>query len=475
MPTTLHFVSSADLPSAPVFVLVGRAEVLSGDVATAALPQGVDRAVWTRMLEAARPGETGATMSSWLVGDVEHLVAIVLPGPGSRHNAPSRPEALASLLRKAVPAGRDACVVVALAAPEHAVPSTVAVARAFPTFRMKSESDDRNITVALLGCDDEPADLQRIADAVRFAGSLVDRPTSSLNVDAFVAEAEAVATRVGARIRVLRGDALREQGFGGLWGVGKAADCGPALVVLSHEPAGAKTATAWVGKGIVYDTGGLSIKGKDHMPGMKGDMGGAAAVLAAFGAAVEGGTDQCLHAVLCLAENSVGPASLRPDDVITLYSGRTVEVNNTDAEGRLVLGDGVAFASRDLEADVVIDMATLTGAQLVATGKRHAAIACNDEELEARAVVAGRVSGDLVHPLVWVPEFHRREFLSEVADMKNSVKDRGNAQSSCAAWFVFEHLDRGWGGKWMHVDIAGPSSADDRGTGFGVALLLELL
>ncbi len=475
MPTTLRFVSPADLPTHPALIVVGRAEALASDAALACLPAGLDRAIWTRMLDSAAPGDAGATASTWLAGDIEHVVAVVLPGPGSRHNAPARPEALATLLRKAAPAGKNAAVVVVLADPSHTTPSAAAVARAFPLWRRKAEDEPRDVAAALLGADLDVARLQSLADAVRFAGSLVDRPTSDLDVDSFVAEAEAVAGRVGAKVQVLRGDALRERGFGGLWGVGKAAVCGPALVVLSHEPEGGGKCTAWVGKGIVYDTGGLSIKGKDHMPGMKGDMGGAAAVLAAFEAAVARGSDRTLHAVLCLAENSVGPASLRPDDIITLYSGRTVEVNNTDAEGRLVLGDGVAFASRDLAAEVIIDIATLTGAQLVATGKRHAAIATNDAGLELQAVAAGRASGDLVHPLVWAPEFHKKEFASEVADMKNSVKDRANAQSSCAAWFVYEHLDRAWSGSWMHVDIAGPSTAEDRGTGFGVALLLELL
>ena len=475
MPTTLRFVALSDLPASPVFVLAGRSDVLSSEAAAAALPAGLDRGVWAKMLEATKAGELGASASTWISGEVEQVLAAVLPGPGSRHNAPARPEALTKLLRKGVPAGRDVCVVVALAEPGHARASAAAVARAFPTWRQKAEADARSVTVAFIGAETPLAELAALADAVRFAAELVDRPTSSLDVDAFVAEAERVGLAVGARVRVLRSQALREQGFGGLWGVGKAAACGPALVVLSHEPEGAEQATAWVGKGIVYDTGGLSIKGKDHMPGMKGDMGGAAAVLAAFQAAIGRGTSQTLHAVLCLAENSVGPAAFRPDDVITLYSGRTVEVNNTDAEGRLVLADGVAFASRDLEADIVVDLATLTGAQLVATGKRHAAIVTNDAELEERAGRAGRVSGDLVHPLVWAPEFHRAEFLSEVADMKNSVKDRANAQSSCAAWFVHENLDRAWTGKWLHVDLAGPSVTEERATGFGVALLLELL
>ncbi|MDP6947126.1 MAG: leucyl aminopeptidase family protein, partial [Myxococcota bacterium] len=122
----------------------------------------------------------------------------------------------------------------------------------------------------------------------------------------------------------------------------------------------------------------------------------------------------------------------------------------------------------------IIDLATLTGAQLVATGKRHAASVCNDDDLEALAIRAGRRSGDLVHPLPYCPEFFRAEFKSEVADLKNSVKDRMNGQSSCAGQFIAEHLGD-YAGPWLHLDIAGPSEESERGTGFGVALLLEML
>jgi probable aminopeptidase NPEPL1 len=127
---------------------------------------------------------------------------------------------------------------------------------------------------------------------------------------------------------------------------------------------------------------------------------------------------------LLLAENAIGPNATRPDDIIHMYSGKTVEVNNPDAEGRVVLGDGVAYAVRHLHPNVIVDLATLTGAQGISTGKQHAAIICNDDMLEHRAVLAGKSSGDLVFPLVYCPEFFRSEFSSEMADMKNSVKDR---------------------------------------------------
>jgi probable aminopeptidase NPEPL1 len=215
---------------------------------------------------------------------------------------------------------------------------------------------------------------------------------------------------------------------------------------------------------------------------MKMDMGGAAALLGGFQAAVASGYDGELHLLLCLAENAIGSKAFRHDDIVRLLSGNSCEINNTDAEGRLVLADGVAYAScvpprlpSTSPPALIIDMATLTGAQMVATGRRHAAIVCDDAEVEAAAIAAGRISGDLVHALPFCPEFFRAEFRSKVADMKNSVKDRSNAQSSCAATFVYEQLHKEYKGAWLHVDMAGPAFAEDRATGYGVALILAML
>jgi len=384
-------------------------------------------------------------------------------------------------LKRAPSKGGKLAVLIALETKDYAFASACGVGRAFPKFSLKtggtsSKKKGRKVSVGFLAPDGKVKGLKKLGfacDAVRDAGQLVDMPASVLSTDAFVAEAQKVAVATGAGCKVISGKALEKKGFGGLVGVGKAATHGPALVILSHEPKKGGEALAWVGKGIVYDTGGLSIKGKGNMPGMKADMGGAAAVLCAFRAALERGYKGRLYALLCLAENSVGPEATRPDDVLHMYSGKTVEVNNTDAEGRLVLADGVAYAVKNLKADTVVDLATLTGAQMVATGKRHAGIVSNSETLETRTVEAGRRSGDLVHPLPYCPEFFKDEFSSKVADMKNSVKSRVNAQSSCAAQFVANHLGD-FNGDWLHVDMAGPAGIGDRGTGYGVALLLDL-
>ncbi len=206
-------------------------------------------------------------------------------------------------------------------------------------------------------------------------------------------------------------------------------------------------------------------------------LAGSAGILYAFNALVSTDFDPNaeLHAILCLAENAIGPHSFRKGDILKMLSGKTVEINNTDAEGRLVLADGVYYASKTLQATTIIDMATLTGAQGIATGQRHAAIYCNDEEFEHAAMQAGRASGDLVHPLPYAPEFFREEFSSPIADMRNSVKNRMNASSACAGQFVGNHIDSDFKGRWLHIDMASPATRSERGTGYGVALLTNLL
>merc|ERR1712146_189165 len=149
----------------------------------------------------------------------------------------------------------------------------------------------------------------------------------------------------------------------------------------------------------------------------------------------------------------------------------------TDAEGRLVLADAVSYAAQTFKPELLLNMCTLTGAQGIATGQLHAGIVCSSEVVEQDAVRAGRRSGDLTHPLMWCPELFSNEFASSVADMKNSVRNRSNAQVSCAAQFIGNHLPDGFVDQhaWLHIDMAAPAFEGERGTGYGVALLYDLL
>ncbi|XP_053429642.1 probable aminopeptidase NPEPL1 isoform X1 [Nycticebus coucang] len=415
---------------------------------------------------------------------LNYATVAALPSRVSRHNSPSAAHFITRLVRTCLPPGAHRCIVMVCEQPD-VFASACALARAFPLFSHRSGAlrrTEKTVTVEfyLVGQDNGPVEvstLQCLANAtegVRLAARIVDTPCSEMNTDAFLEEINKVGKELGIIPTVIRDEELKARGFGGIYGVGKAALHPPALAVLSHTPDGATQTIAWVGKGIVYDTGGLSIKGKTTMPGMKRDCGGAAAILGAFRAATKQGFKDNLHAVFCLAENSVGPNATRPDDIHLLYSGKTVEINNTDAEGRLVLADGVSYACKDLGADIILDMATLTGAQGIATGKYHAAVLTNSAEWETACVKAGRKCGDLVHPLVYCPELHFSEFTSAVADMKNSVADRDNSPSSCAGLFIASHLGFDWPGVWVHLDIAAPVHAGERATGFGVALLLAL-
>ena len=403
----------------------------------------------------------------------------------SRHSAPSGAVHIGKLLRSCV-TGKDDERILVVCKEQDIVACGTAIARCYPLFSMRNLNRSKpsrtvSIEVAVVGeqtCSTEEiaACMSDVVESVRGAAQIVDKPCNIMNTTAFVDEACDIAQKLKIKPVIIQGEALKLKGMGGIYGVGQGTEKNgePAMVILSHKPAGATKNIAWVGKGIVYDTGGLSIKGKTTMPGMKRDCGGAAAILYAFYAAVKRGFKQNLHAVLCLAENSVGPKSTRPDDIHVMYSGKTVEINNTDAEGRLVMADGVAYAGKDLKADVILDMATLTGAQGVSTGKYHAALLTNQESWENHCVQAGKTSGDLVHPLVYSPELHFQEFTSAVADMKNSVADRSNAQCSCAGLFVASHLPNMFmfPGAWIHVDMAAPSHSGERATGFGVSLLL---
>lgn len=444
------------------------------------------------------PGtDEGASSEFWFSTNDQRVVRVALcalPTAVSRHNIKSRPHAITKFIKSHQGKKDLSTLVVILADIDDVYSSGCAVARAASMYSRKNgsatgvpndntkEGDMLNIIFQHMSSDMFSL-LQNTCNGIQLAARLVDAPANELHTDAFVDEANEVAARLKTKITIIQGKDLEAGGFGGLYGVGKASLHSPALVILSYFPNNATETTegsiVFAGKGIVYDTGGLSIKSKDGMPGMKRDMGGAAAVLGAFSSIVESGTfSKPLHAILCIAENAVSEVATRPDDIHIMFSGKTVEINNTDAEGRLVLGDGVAYAVKCLNPEIVIDIATLTGAQGISTGKYFAALYCNNDELEKVAIQAGRISGDLVHPMPYAPEFFRPEFKSSIADMKNSVKDRSNAQVSCAGQFIGNHLGEfEEKGKWLHVDMASPaySKADERATGFGVALLCSIL
>ncbi|PRP97328.1 M17 family metallopeptidase [Enhygromyxa salina] len=425
-------------------------------------------------------GDLGASATTLTGADPAQLGVGVLPDTVSRYNAASRAVSVHRVVGGLKAGKGKLAIILVVDDPAHILPQAIAVARCFPQFSGKSSGKQRRVQLFAVDRKGEmikpDAGVVGTIAAVRDSAELVDTPPSELDPETFSARARAQLDGLDVEIEEIIGDDLVERGLGGIHAVGRAALSAPRLIIASYTPDEfeGQRHVALVGKGVTYDTGGLHLKPRGGMEGMKCDMGGAAAVLGAFRVLVQG---RCRHRVsllLCVAENAIGPTSYKPDDILTMHSGKTVEINNTDAEGRLLLADGVSWAARELQADTVINAATLTGAQLISTGVVHAGIVSNDAELEQAMVAAGQLSGDVVHPMLFAPELFKQEFSSQVADMCNSVRNRANAQSACAAQFVYNHLD-GVELRWGHVDLAGPAFRKDRGTGYGVALLAALV
>ena len=401
----------------------------------------------------------------------------------SRNMGILRADLVEDCIKSHLPSEGDAHVVLVVQNKEEAFVAGIAASKISPLYQKKTPAPKPQTFYIDFHVENGDAlnvqELQTLSKAIRNTQRLVDMPCSELNTNVFVQEAQTLVDQLKAQnhpveIKVIQGEDLKNQGFGGLYGVGKAAEVPPALVVLSYKPSASYPTMALVGKGIVYDTGGLSLKPTSSMCTMKGDMGGAAAVFNAFSAIVENKLKVNVHSLLCLAENAIGPKSFKNDDILYMYSGKTVEVNNTDAEGRLVLADGVSYASKHLNPFLIVDAATLTGAQMITTGIRHAGVLTSNEQVEQKAIKAGKVTGDLVYPMLYAKDILMSQFDSVVADMKNSVKDRLNAQSSCAGHFIESHLDENYKGDYLHVDLAGPAHIKERGTGYGASLLYQL-
>lgn len=481
VPTTLSFAPNlpALLQGSRAVLVVAPASTFAGELPT--LLPAAAQALLGELARDTKPGDLG-NVGSTLTGLAEprRLSIGVLPDQGSRYNSPARAESVRKVVAAAdLDNSGKAGVILLLPDPAHLLAAVNAVGRALPLYTNKS-APSAGFEVQVLALDlagrplPVPPEVEATAHATRIAAQFVDTPPTELNPEEFANRArDLLAGLPRVEVREIVGDALLKEGLVGVHSVGRCAVKPPRVVVAQYTPPqpGGR-AIALVGKGITYDTGGLSLKISGAMNTMKGDLGGAAAVLGAFSVLAGNNCKHALSLVLCIAENAVGPTAYKPDDILRMHSGKTVEINNTDAEGRLLLADGVSYAARTLGAEIVFDAATLTGAQLVSTGLLHAAIVSNDETLEQTVIAAGKHSGDLVHPLPFAPEFYKQEFESNIADMVNSVKNRSNAQSACAAQFVYWHMED-TKAQWCHVDLAGPSFPKNRGTGFGVALLSE--
>ncbi|AXL88240.1 leucyl aminopeptidase [Streptomyces sp. CB09001] len=290
-----------------------------------------------------------------------------------------------------------------------------------------------------------------VAEELNRARDLVNTPPNDLDPEAFAAVAQTAAKEHGIKVQVLDEKALAKGGYGGILGVGAGSASGPRLVKLSYTSPKATKSLAFVGKGITYDSGGISLKPAGHNETMKCDMAGAAAVFAAVVAAARLGLEVNVTGWLALAENMPSGSATRPGDVLRMYSGKTVEVLNTDAEGRLVLADALWAASQD-KPDAIIDVATLTGAMMLALGSRTYGIMANDDAFRSAVHEAAEESGEPAWPMP-LPEHLRKGMDSPTADIANMGERMGGGL--VAGLFLREFV--GEGITWAHLDIAGPA------------------
>jgi leucyl aminopeptidase len=367
---------------------------------------------------------------------------------------------------------------VALAA-DALVTGTILAAYSFDRFK-SGEGDDppRLDSLTLLG----PAELEDAVAAARIAAEAQNRARdlqltpANVATPSFLAErAEEIAAGADSISAEILGRAeLEQKGMGGLLAVSQGGPQEPKLIVLRYNGGGDGAPVAFVGKGVTFDTGGISLKPGAGMQEMKMDMSGAAAVLEAVAAIAELELPVEIVAIVPSTENMPSGTAIKPGDIITQYNGKTVEVNNTDAEGRLILADALAYAV-ELGAERIVDLATLTGAVTIALGSTYAAVIANDDALAEEVIEAGERSGELAWRLPLHPEY-KELMKGTVADLSNLGKKR-KAGTITAASFLEEFVGET---PWAHVDIAGTAwdvgraYVGDDANGFGVRLLVEL-
>ncbi|PAY24383.1 leucyl aminopeptidase [Dietzia natronolimnaea] len=392
--------------------------------------------------------------------------SVVLVGLGS-----SDDEVGDETLRRAAGAAARACrgLGAALVLLDPGRAEAVALGAALGSFRpakvtAKDDGDDEKAdSVKVLvaeGGEDAVTRAATIAECVSLARDLVNTPPNLLFPGSFADRAADLAAGAGLEVEVLDESALAEGGFGGILAVGGGSSRGPRLVRLTHRGAEGRPTVALVGKGVTFDTGGISIKPAAGMEQMTMDMGGAAAVVATVILAARLGLDLTVVATVPMAENMPSSTAYRPGDVLTMYGGTTVEVQNTDAEGRLILADAIVRACEDSPSHL-IDTATLTGAQMVALGKKTPGV-MGTEDFRDRVAGLSREVGEGGWPMP-LPEELRDGLDSEVADLTNVTPHRWGGMLS-AGLFLSEFVAEGV--EWVHIDVAGPAYNDGGAEGY---------
>ncbi len=462
--------------------------VAKGESGFVVLPGGEE-------VDKAFKGRIGATVEAMgnlgMVNEVTKLSALgatgapvvvaVCVGKAVKAGRGERPAYGAEVLRRAAGAAARALAgsgTVGLALPAATPEEVAAVAEgallgaySYRAYRVTSVARNKPAVEAFTLCTDIARDkaakavvarAHTVVEAVHWARDQVNTPPADLPPADFAGNAVETAKAAGVTVEVLDEKALKKAGFGGILGVGQGSSRPPRLVRLSYKGRRGAPHLALVGKGITFDSGGLSLKPSAAMEWMKSDMGGAAAVIAAITAIARLGLPVNVTAYAPMAENMPSGTAQRPSDVLTIYGGTTVEVLNTDAEGRLVLADGIVRACED-KPDVLVDVATLTGAQLVALGARTSAAMGNDDAVRDAIVAAAKDAGEQMWAMP-LPVELRASMESTVADIANMGDKYGGML--VAGLFLKEFV--GEGIPWVHLDIAGPAYNDGAPHGYTV-------
>ena len=423
------------------------------------------------------PGELGVEVLAVGLGPSDGVTPTVLRRAGGAiARTGRRRRVVATTLLDALPEGVDKND-----AAQALAEGVCLAAYSFTTY--KSEPDPNRIErVVVVGTGGKRVQsaLDRgvgIAEAVCLARDLINEPGGSLTPSRLAEAAVEIAERDDLKISVLDEDDLVERGLGGILGVNRGSEQPPRLIELCYEPARPRGTVALVGKGITFDSGGLSMKTVDGMMTMKNDMGGAAAVLGAMSALRSLHPPVRVLGFIPSTDNMTGGDATRPGDVLRIRNGKTVEVLNTDAEGRLILADALSLAS-EAKPDAIVDIATLTGACHVALGNTIAGLMGTNAPLVDQVRAASERSGEAVWELP-LPTDYRRQLDSEVADLRNIGTGRFGG-ALIAGLFLKEFVAEGI--PWAHLDIAGTAWSETvngitpkGATGFGVRLLLDLL
>ena len=353
-------------------------------------------------------------------------------------------------------------------------------------FYQKQDEEDRISfeSFTITGASGDDSIIQReiehariIGEAINWARARADEPGGNLPPREFARRAREMAEEFNLRVESLDADEIQRLNMGALWGVGKGSNEPPALIVLRYEPEASPASDelwAFVGKGITFDTGGISIKPSESMEEMKADMAGGAAVLGAMRAIAQLKPARRIIALAPTAENMPSGRALKPGDVVRTHAGLTIEAVDTDAEGRLVLADALAYATHTLGARRVVDLATLTGSIIVALGDHRTGLFSNDDEWARRVTEASERAGEKVWRMP-VSDDYKKRIKSDIADFKNYG---GRPDATAAALLLSKFVKDA---AWVHLDIAGTAWYDDPqsfapkgASGTGVRTLVQL-